>query len=204
MLRGGSRSADCLPTRSVAYAGRHRTAHLLLPSNGPPLTRDAPIAGTQRELTFRFLAEPGDVNFGGNVHGGAVMKWIDQAGYACAAGWAGTYCVTVYVGGIQFERPVRIGQLVEVHAQIVLTGTTSMHVAVTVSARDTTAEGAERTTHCLMVFVAQDAQRRSIPVPAYTPGTDRERELAAYARDIMRMRKDIEAARRDFLARYPG
>lgn len=168
------------------------------------MTRDAPIAGTQRELTFRFLAEPGDVNFGGNVHGGAVMKWIDQAGYACAAGWAGTYCVTVYVGGIQFERPVRIGQLVEVHAQIVLTGTTSMHVAVTVSARDTTAEDAERTTHCLMVFVAQDAQRRSIPVPAYTPATDRERELAAYARDIMRMRKDIEAARRDFLARYPG
>jgi len=42
------------------------------------------------------------------------MKWIDQAGYACAAGWAGCYCVTVYVGGIQFERPIHIGQLVEV------------------------------------------------------------------------------------------
>ena len=33
----------------------------------------------QRELDFRFLAQPGDVNFGGKVHGGAVMKWIDQA-----------------------------------------------------------------------------------------------------------------------------
>ena len=50
----------------------------------------------QREITLRFLAEPTSVNFGGKVHGGAVMKWIDEAGYACAAGWSGRYCVTIY------------------------------------------------------------------------------------------------------------
>lgn len=142
------------------------------------------------------------MNFGGNVHGGAVMKWIDQAGYACAAGWAGRYCVTVYVGGIQFERPIRIGQLVEVHAQIVLTGTTSMHVAVNVSARDTTATQAQRTTHCLMVFVALDGQGKSVPVPAFEPVTSEERELSNYARHIMQMRKAIETERRSFLQRF--
>ena len=42
-----------------------------------------------RAVTLRFLAEPSHVNFGGKVHGGAVMKWIDQAGYTCAAGWTG-------------------------------------------------------------------------------------------------------------------
>lgn len=141
------------------------------------------------------------MNFGGNVHGGAVMKWIDQAGYACAAGWAGAYCVTVYVGGIQFERPIRIGQLVEVHAQIVLTGTTSMHVAVNVSARDTTAAEAQRTTHCLMVFVALDEQRQPVQVPAFTPATSEERELSNYAQHIMQMRKAIETERRSFLQR---
>ena len=51
-----------------------------------------------RGVTLRFLAEPGHVNFGGKVHGGSVMKWIDQAGYTCAAGWTGAYCVTIYVG----------------------------------------------------------------------------------------------------------
>ena len=56
----------------------------------------------QREITLRFLAEPTDINFGGQVHGGVAMKWIDQAGYTCAAGWSGQYCVTVYVGGIRF------------------------------------------------------------------------------------------------------
>ncbi|MGE3727394.1 MAG: acyl-CoA thioesterase, partial [Candidatus Sericytochromatia bacterium] len=80
-----------------------------------------------RELTLRFLAEPTDVNFGGKVHGGAVMKWIDQAGYACAVGWTGQYCVTVYVGGIRFYKPILIGHMVEVKAKVIYTGRTSLH-----------------------------------------------------------------------------
>lgn len=158
------------------------------------------MAGTQRDITFRFLAEPTDVNFGGKVHGGAVMKWIDQAGYACAAGWAGRYCVTVYVGGIQFERPIHIGQLVEVHAEVVHTGTTSMHIAVNVSARDTTSDTSERTTHCLMVFVAIDSDRKPLAVPEFVPVTPEEIALSDYARRIMAMRKEIEMERKRFLA----
>ena len=60
------------------------------------------LSKRSHETTLRFLAEPTDMNFGGKVHGGAVMKWIDQAGYACAVGWSGHYCVTLYVGGIRF------------------------------------------------------------------------------------------------------
>lgn len=162
------------------------------------------MPGTQREVTFRFLAEPTDVNFGGKVHGGAVMKWIDQAGYACAAGWSGCYCVTVYVGGIQFERPIQVGQIVEVRAQVVHTGSTSIQVAVDVAARDATAAQAQRTTHCLMVFVAMDAERRPVAVPRYEPLDDEQRELSAYVQHMMALRKEIEAERRRFLARFSG
>ena len=73
-------------------------------------------------ITLRFLAEPSTVNFGGKVHGGTVMKWIDEAGYACATSWAKRYCVTVYVGGIRFHRPIMIGDLVEVEARLACTG----------------------------------------------------------------------------------
>src|SRR3954454_16029871 len=89
-----------------------------------------------RGVTLRFLAEPGDVNFGGKVHGGAVMKWIDQAGYTCAAGWTGTYCVTVYLGGLHFLGPIHVGELVELHALVIRTGRTSLDVALDVYARD--------------------------------------------------------------------
>jgi acyl-CoA hydrolase len=92
------------------------------------------MPGQQHEVTFRFLAQPTDVNFGGKVHGGMVMKWIDQAGYACAVAWSGAYCVTVSVSGIHFVAPIRIGDLVSVHARLIHTGTSSMHLAVDVMA----------------------------------------------------------------------
>jgi len=57
-------------------------------------------------ITLRFLAEPNTVNFGGKVHGGTVMKWIDEAGYACATSWAKRYCVTAFIGGIRFHHPI--------------------------------------------------------------------------------------------------
>jgi acyl-CoA hydrolase len=162
------------------------------------------VSTPQREITLRFLAQPGDVNFGGKVHGGAVMKWIDQGGYACAAGWSGRYCVTVYVGGIQFERPIGIGQVVEVRAQVVLTGRTSMHVAVDVAARDPRNAAVQRTTHCLMVFVAVDEAGKPVEVPAHVPATDEQRALADYARRIAALRGSIEEERRAFLDRYPA
>ena len=74
------------------------------------------------EIVLRFLAAPTDATFSGRVHGGKVLEWIDKAGYACATGWSGRYCVTAYVGDIHFSRPVEIGELVEVHAQLVHTG----------------------------------------------------------------------------------
>jgi acyl-CoA hydrolase len=154
----------------------------------------------QRELTLRFLAEPTDVNFGGKVHGGAVMKWIDQAGYACAAGWSGQYCVTIYVGGIRFYRPVLIGQLVEVRARIIYTGTTSMHLAVDVSSRDPKAQAAASTTHCVIVFVAVDEAGAPVPVPAWIPVTGDDIEMERYAKKLMDLRKGIE----NEMARYTG
>ncbi len=91
------------------------------------------MSGQQRELTLRFLAEPTDVNYGGKVHGGVVMKWIDQAGYAAAVGWSGRYSVTVAVGGIRFVAPIRISDLVTVRTKLVYTGTSSMHFSVDVT-----------------------------------------------------------------------
>ena len=90
----------------------------------------------QNKTVFQFISEPSDINYGGNVHGGSVMKWIDQAGYACASSWASSYCVTVYVGGIRFYSPIKIGHIVKVEAEVIYTGTTSMHIAINVFSRN--------------------------------------------------------------------
>ena len=149
-----------------------------------------------RDTTLRFLAEPTEVNFGGNVHGGTVMKWIDHAGYTCAVGWSGQYCVTVYVGGIRFYQPIKIGDLVEVTAKLIYTGTTSMHIAVDVRASDPKERSFRHTTHCVIIFVAVDGEGRPAPVPAWQPSSDEERQLEAYAQKLMALRKGIEAEMR--------
>ena len=104
----------------------------------------------QDHITFQFISEPSDVNFGGKVHGGAVMKWIDQASYACASAWSGEYSITVYVGGIRFLAPIKIGDLVEIDAKIIYTGTTSMHIAVDVYATPVKSADKIKTTKTLI------------------------------------------------------
>ncbi len=154
------------------------------------------MSGEQRELAFRFLAEPTDVNYGGKVHGGVVMKWIDQVGYAAAVGWSGHYSVTVAVGGIRFVSPIRTSDLVTVNAKLVYTGTSSMHFSVDVRARDPMHDGGDRLcTHCVIVFVALDGvEGRPIAVPAWTPVDAEDGQLAEYAMKVMGLSKDIEQA----------
>ncbi|HEX2638632.1 MAG TPA: acyl-CoA thioesterase [Gemmatimonadales bacterium] len=146
-----------------------------------------------RAVTLRFLAEPAHVNFGGKVHGGAVMKWIDQAGYTCAAGWTGGYCVTIYVGGLRFLRPIHVGEVVELRALVIRTGRTSLHVAVDIYARDPKLPELTRTGHCVIVFVALDEQGRPRSVPPWTPETDTDRALQAYAVRLIELRRLMDA-----------
>ena len=133
-------------------------------------------------ITLRFLAEPSTVNFGGKVHGGTVMKWIDEAGYACATSWSKRYCVTVFIGSIRFHRPIMIGDLVEVEARLAYTGNSSMNISVEVRSGDMKGGEMQKTTECLVVFVSVDSHGRPLPVDAFTPGTPGEMALAERAR----------------------
>ncbi|HEY8586649.1 MAG TPA: acyl-CoA thioesterase [Rhodanobacter sp.] len=151
------------------------------------------MPGQQHEVTFRFLAQPTDVNFGGKVHGGMVMKWIDQAGYACAVAWSGAYCVTVSVSGIQFVAPILIGDLVSVRARLIHTGTSSMHLSVEVQASDLRNEEQRLATSCVMVFVALDSpDGKPTAVPHWEPHDDNERRLQAQAKKLLELSKGME------------
>ena len=147
----------------------------------------------QRETTLRFLAQPTEINAFGNIHGGAVMKWIDEAAYICSAGWCGRPAVTVYVGGIRFYHPIHVGDVVEVRARLIYTGTTSMHIAVDVSAGNPQKREFTSTTHCVIVFVSLDEEGKPMPVPKWQPQTDEDRAMEAYALRLMELRKGIEA-----------
>ena len=144
------------------------------------------------EITLQFLSEPTDINYGGKVHGGMVMKWIDQAAYACASQWCQSYCVTVYVGGIRFLEPIPIGYLVKTHATIIYTGTTSMHIAVDVFSKSVKDTDFIKNTHCIVVFVAVDENSKPIPVKTFEPQGNKQIALRDYAIKLMQLRKGVE------------
>jgi len=151
------------------------------------------MAGLERQSTLRFLAEPADQNFGGKVHGGAVMKWIDLAAYACAAGWSGKYCITAYAGGIRFVQPIQVGNIVEVSGKVIYTGRTSMHIGIDVRAADPKNPERHLTTHCIVIMVAVDDAGRPSPVPQWLPETEKDNFLHQSAITLMEMRKKIGA-----------
>ncbi|WP_242015647.1 acyl-CoA thioesterase [Robertkochia marina] len=145
----------------------------------------------QHKTTFQFISEPTDVNFGGKVHGGVVMKWIDQTAYTCARTWAETYCVTVYVGGIRFYKPINIGDVIKIDAYVIYTGKTSIHIAVDVYSKNFEKEGFEKKTHCVIVFVSVDEHGKPVPVKPWKPDTEKEKQLAVYAEKLKALRQQI-------------
>ena len=153
-------------------------------------------AGTAPRTVLRFLAAPTDVNWGGKVHGGIVMRWIDEAAHVLATGWTGSAAnVAVYSGGVRFYRPLRIGHLVEVEARLLLTGTSSMHISVHVRSGDPAAGELELTTHSLIVFVPLDEDGNAVPTPTWEPASEEDTALRDHALGLVALRHQIDAER---------
>jgi 4-hydroxybenzoyl-CoA thioesterase len=151
-------------------------------------------AGTAPESTLRCLAAPTDVNWGGKVHGGTVMRWIDEAAYVCAVGWSGRQCEAVYAGGVRFYQPLLIGHVVEVQARLIYIEGTRMHIAVHVHSGDPKDGQMTLTTHCLIVFVAREGMGESIHVPQWQPSTEEDRALEQHAIHLVELRRRVNAA----------
>ena len=141
--------------------------------------------------TLRFLAAPTDVNWGGKVHGGYVMNWIDQAAQVVAERWHAGPVASVFAGGVRFYRPMFIGDLVEVEARLLHTGTTSMHISVHVRSGDPRTRDLRETTHCTIVYCGVDEQGRKRPVPPWKPVLPGDVALESHARAMIDIRQRL-------------
>ena len=165
-----------------------RAVHALAPARLLPV----PVFDTTPRQMFRFLASPSDVNWGGNAHGGIVMRWIDEVARACAMGWCGDDAVAVYSGGIHFLNPIHIGDVVELEARLIHTGPHSMHIAVHVRARDPRWDDWRETTRCMTIFVCRDDAGRASTVPQLVLASEEDRRLDQHARELVRRRAELE------------
>ena len=94
------------------------------------------LASSNRQMTMTLLMTPDMANFSGNVHGGIVLKLLDQVAYACASRYAGKYVVTLSVDQVMFRQPIHVGEVVTFLASVNFVGKTSMEVGVKVIAEN--------------------------------------------------------------------
>ena len=112
----------------------------------------------------------------GNVHGGHIMKLMDEAGAAAAIRHAGSKVVTVAVDQMVFHEPIRLGDLVTVSAELTHVGRTSMEAEVSVTAVNLLTGATTHTNTAYFVYVAIDKEGRPSPVPILTVTTEAERK----------------------------
>ena len=136
-------------------------------------------------ITLRFLASQANALLPGKIHGGTLLGWMDEAGFACACAWAHGPCVTAFISSATFDHPVHAGQLVEVEARLAYTGTTSMALAIEVHASDLSSQQRRLVTHCVAVYVAIDSNDRPIAVDTWWPQTPGDVALAQRVKNLI-------------------
>lgn len=139
-------------------------------------------------VTLRFIAHPKDAAAGDTLHGGAMMRWIDEAADVCASRWCQRSVLAVFAGGVRFYTPVHAGDLVEVEAQLMHTGRHSMHISVRARAGDRRSRELELVAHGLSVMVATGPDGKALEVPAWTPVTDADRALEQRSMELVALR----------------
>ncbi len=140
--------------------------------------------GDRKSLYMTVLMTPDMANFSGNVHGGTLLKLLDQVAYSCASRYAGTYVVTLSVDRVLFRDAIKVGELVSFSASVNHTGRTSLEVGIRVETENIRNGTRRHTNSCYFTMVAVDDTGTPVPVPPLVPATDRERNWyeAAVAR----------------------
>jgi acyl-CoA hydrolase len=126
------------------------------------------------QLTMTVLMTPDMANFAGNVHGGTVLKFLDQVAYACASRYAGRYVVTLSVDQVMFLQPIHVGELVTFLAAVNHTGSSSMEVGIKVLAENIRSQVKRHVNSCFFTMVAVDDDRRPVAVPPLQPAAGDE------------------------------
>ncbi|GAB1576539.1 acyl-CoA thioesterase [Bordetella petrii] len=144
------------------------------------------------QLSMTILMTPDMANFAGNVHGGTILKYLDQVAYACASRYAGQYVVTLSVDQVVFRQPIHVGELVTFLASVNYTGRTSMEIGIKVITEDIRRQVVRHANSCYFTMVAVDDQGQPTPVPPLALGTLEERQRHEAARQRRELRQAME------------
>jgi acyl-CoA hydrolase len=154
------------------------------------LTPKSPSASS---VALARIMELTDANLLGNVHGGEIMKMVDNAGGLAAMKHCGGPVVTAAMDDMQFIEPVFVGDVVTVRAMVNDTGRTSLEVGVRVEADNVITGRHVHTSSAYLVYVALDKAGKPRPVPPIVP----ENEEQAQRQREAKLRREHRLSRKE-------
>ncbi len=149
------------------------------------------LPALQHELQMSLLMTPDMANFSGNVHGGDLLKLLDQVAYACASRYSGHYCVTLSVDKVTFKQPIYVGELVTFYAAVNYVGRTSMEVGIRVEAQNIRERTTRHTNSCFFTMVAME-DGKPVAVPPLVLETEEQKCRFAAAEQRKKLRLAVD------------
>ena len=146
---------------------------------------------SESKVSLAQVMLPEDTNPAGNVHGGTIMKLVDNAAFVAASRHCRRNVVTVSMDSMSFHSPVYLGDLLFLKASVNMTGRSSMEVGVKVESEDTLTGEVRHTGSAYLTFVALDHRGRPAPVPPIIPETPDEKRRYKEACERAAQRKKI-------------
>ncbi len=143
-----------------------------------------------RSLTMNILVAPSMANFSGLMHGGELLKILDQVAYACATRYCGIGVVTMSVDNVIFRQPIPIGTLLTFLASVNYTGKTSCEVGIKVISENIKER---HVTHCASCYFTMVAFKdgKTVPIPQLEPRTPNEKRRYEEAQKRREMRSKM-------------
>lgn len=142
----------------------------------PVITRSItdPVPMAESRVTLARVMGVMDANNYGDVHGGVIMRAVDEAGAVAAVRFSGGPAVTAFMDQMAFLEPVKLGDLLTTQAQVNWTGRTSMEVGVRVTVQRLSLDLELHVATAHLVFVAIDKEGKPRPVPPVLPESERD------------------------------
>lgn len=154
------------------------------------MAEPGPVTIRDTRLTVTRQMGPQDANIYGNVHGGVILKMIDEVAGLVAQRHARSVAVTASIDRMDFHAPVYIGNVLHLKAALNLTGNTSMEVGVRVEAEDPLTGKVVHAGTAFLTYVALDKNGKPMAVRPVAPADEEERhwQEGARRRRELRMR----------------
>lgn len=153
------------------------------------------VKDSQVEMTQLVL--PNDTNQLGNLLGGRLMEWMDIASAIAAQRHSNRICVTAGVDDLVFHQPIRLGEVVTLHASVNRAFGTSMEVGVQVTSENQLTGERKTANTAYLTFVAVDNHGRPVSIGSVAPQSlqEKRRFKEALARRNQRLRRRSRARR---------